>query len=184
MTEEARPRDAAAEPYSAKDIDYWRKQVAGRKVDPKLEWTDGDVMLVVSRFLATLDAAGVASPEPEKTTTERDAIVHDRVWASGYSAGRAAAIRGVATQPELDELRALSDAATPGPWVAVLPAEGDEWYLDTHAYPSGPEPVWTPPQYPISSADAALIVTAVNYVRRALAETLRSRQSPTEGGNQ
>ena len=72
----------------------------------------------------------------------------------------------------LDGLRALSDAATPGPWVAQSSDDGatDPWWIDTHAYPDGPEPVWAPPQYAVSEADAAFIVVAVNYVRSALRE--------------
>lgn len=98
----------------------------------------------------------------------------------------AALPRGVASQPELDDLRALSDAATPGEWEFEGLTE-DGWALigDTpeptlgtaiieRPYGYGEGVVW-------SREDAAFIVAAVNYVRRALAETLRSRETPDEG---
>jgi hypothetical protein len=59
----------------------------------------------------------------------------------------------------LRELREWAIAATPGPWVAQSSDDGKSgpWWIDTHAYPDGPEPVWAPPQYPVSMVDAAYI---------------------------
>lgn len=67
----------------------------------------------------------------------------------------------------LDELRALSKAATPGPWVPQSPTDGRclDWYLDTHYNEDGPEPVWAN-SYPVSPDDIALIAASVNYVRQ------------------
>ena len=69
------------------------------------------------------------------------------------------------------ELRALSAAATPGPWVDQMPGDNDPGagtvWIDTHAYEAGPEPV-VAPSYPLSQADAALIVAAVNDLRSRL----------------
>jgi hypothetical protein len=52
---------------------------------------------------------------------------------------------------------------TPRPWIAQSYDDGQSapWYIDTHAYPDGPQPVWAP-SYPVSEADVTLIVTAVN----------------------
>jgi hypothetical protein len=72
----------------------------------------------------------------------------------------------------------VNEEATPRPWVAQSRDDGksDPWWIDTHAYPDGPYPVWAPPQYPVSEADAALIVEAVNaYDRlRAVEEAARA----------
>lgn len=70
---------------------------------------------------------------------------------------------------ELDDLRALSDAATPGPWVAQSPTDGRrlDWYLDTHYNEDGPEPVWAD-SYPVGAEDIEFIAAAVNYVRSLL----------------
>ncbi len=54
MTPTPRPL-TAAEPFSAKQIDQWRAAVADRQVDPELPWPDKDVIVLVARFLATLD---------------------------------------------------------------------------------------------------------------------------------
>ena len=64
-------------------------------------------------------------------------------------------------EPAWTQLGDLLKEATPGPWVMQSPDDGP-WYLDTHAFEDGPEPVWAPPQ-PISEADAALIVYLRNH---------------------
>ena len=73
--------------------------------------------------------------------------------------------------------RETPDETTPRPWVAQSRDDGksDPWWIDTHAYPDGPEPVWAPPQYPVSEADAALIVAAVNDYDRLRAIEIAAR---------
>ena len=61
-----------------------------------------------------------------------------------------------------DRLAALREAATPGPWVVQTPdPDVDLRWIDTHAYPGGPEPICGP-NYGISQPDARYIVALVN----------------------
>lgn len=81
---------------------------------------------------------------------------------------------------DLAELRRLEAAATPGPWVPQSRDDGtsEPWYLDTHAYEDGPEPVWAPPQYPVSLADARLIAALRNAAPALLAPAAAPEPSP------
>lgn len=65
------------------------------------------------------------------------------------------------------ERGSVMDEATPRPWMPQSPDDGasEPWYIDTHAYPEGPEPVWAP-SYPVSEADVTLICEAVNAYDR------------------
>ena len=67
--------------------------------------------------------------------------------------------------------RALLAEATPLPWVAQSRDDGvdEPWYIDTHAYPEGPEPVIAE-GYRLSGPDATLIVEAVNALPGILEE--------------
>jgi hypothetical protein len=71
----------------------------------------------------------------------------------------------------LPTIRARLAAATPGPWVRQSSDDGasDPWWIDTHASPEGPEPVWAPPQYPVSEADADFIAHAPDDIAALLA---------------
>lgn len=72
---------------------------------------------------------------------------------------------------DFDRVRSILDAATPGPWVPQSRDDGATapWYVDTHAYPDGPEPVWAPPQYPVSLEDVVAIVVARNLLPELIA---------------
>ncbi len=63
----------------------------------------------------------------------------------------------------MTDLRRLAEAATPGPWEAQCYDDGrsgkEPWFVDTHAYPDGPEPVIAA-TYPLDAADAAYIAAA------------------------
>ncbi len=68
---------------------------------------------------------------------------------------------------------ALEAGPTPGPWVRQSRDDGktDPWWIDTHAYAEGPEPVWAPPQYGVGDEDAAYIAAAdPSTIRELLAE--------------
>ena len=79
------------------------------------------------------------------------------------------------TAQELDRLEELAGKATPGPWVPQSEDDGRSgpWWIDTHAYPDGPEPVWAPPQYPVSGADAACIAALHNAAPSLIAAARR-----------
>jgi hypothetical protein len=60
-----------SEPYSVAQLQRWREQVTHRTVDPDLPWPDRDVMVLVERFLDTIEpllapppASGDAAHEP------------------------------------------------------------------------------------------------------------------------
>jgi hypothetical protein len=67
-TEQARetPEPLTPEPYDDAALDYWRKQLARDRVEYP-EWNDAQVLIVVGRFLATVDALR-AAPDPAEPT--------------------------------------------------------------------------------------------------------------------
>jgi hypothetical protein len=76
--------------------------------------------------------------------------------------------------PTLDELRALSDAATPGPWEADDTTDRYEDEFDdpphTGWFRGDVGTVDVGDYNTLSTADAAFIVAACNYVRSLLSE--------------
>lgn len=72
--------------------------------------------------------------------------------------------------------------ATPGPWVVQVPGDNDPGagtvFIDTHAYADGPEPV-VAATYPLSEADARLIVYAVNRLRGVVPALQATGEPPT-----
>jgi hypothetical protein len=84
MTEQAR---GTPEPLTPESIEQWREQVAHRTVDPNLPWKDSEVIALVARFLATIDALRAATPDPaEPGLRERiEAVVRDAQFPKHYS---------------------------------------------------------------------------------------------------
>ncbi len=77
------------------------------------------------------------------------------------------------TRSTVARLREMAEKATPGHWVDQSPDDGaageaSEWWIDTHAYADGPEPV-VARSYPLRGADAAFIVALVNAAPALLA---------------
>lgn len=99
-------------------------------------------------------------------------------WAFLLGAVEAARAALASPSPEpLDELRALSDAATPGPWYVEGPEFGGLWVCAEHGdrqvsgavHPSRSEQPYAV-LAGLGRADSDLIVAAVNYVRARLSE--------------
>ena len=44
-------------PFEPEQVERWRQEVTNRTVRPDMPWTDREVIVLVHRFLATLDAA-------------------------------------------------------------------------------------------------------------------------------
>lgn len=91
------------------------------------------------------------------------------------------------TDERLDRLDALAGAATPGPWVAQSYDDGSSgnhpWYIDTHAYADGPEPV-VAPTYPLGAADAAFIAACDPATIRELVAAVRERDELREAATE
>jgi hypothetical protein len=137
------PDDAAALAAARAFVDNWGTyrescQAAGvwSGADETM-WTAGETL---RQALAALPAHPPAPPEAR----EREAIAADRTWASGYSAGRAAAMRAAPPAPlplDVERLaRALLDAI-PGyhrwmEWPALTQNEvhGREDAMDAEVY--------------------------------------------------
>jgi len=72
------------EPLTAESLAYWHREVTDRH-NGDSPWRDEDVMVLVARFLATLEAADRATPTPDtrlrECFTERTDCRHG-VWES------------------------------------------------------------------------------------------------------
>jgi len=53
-----------SEPLTAESLAYWHREVTDRH-NGDSPWRDEDVMVLVARFLATLEAAARATPTPD-----------------------------------------------------------------------------------------------------------------------
>jgi hypothetical protein len=88
-------------------------------------------------------------------------------------------VRGVGTVTDLADLRAIAEAATPGPWVMQKPGDNDlgagTIFIDTHAYEDGPEPVIAE-TYPLREADAAYIAAASPSVMLELLDRVEAAE--------
>ena len=114
----------------------------------------------------TAGAASWAVVVDGKTTTMAKSSEYDENKAK---AREALAARSSSAPAELEALRELSDAATPGPWHAYFTVHGDPSVVldpERPAFTKVLDIATTPDDY--GRADAELIVAAVNYVRSRL----------------
>ena len=128
---------------------------------------------VLSEPLVT---ATVTTHDPSKYTLHNSE--DGTVWQMGDDGRWKRATPDNAGRSPIDDLRALSEAATPGPWI-VTPDTGS-YGAEIATIEDGIGVVRPDDDSPIEpgdpEADAALIVAAVNYVRARLSEPTGSEE--------
>ena len=87
------------------------------------------------------------------------------------SVRRGVAIEQEAASEAVTPLRALSEAATPGPWLMGRDEEGGTHFIAQHGWAGGGPNYYADAYYPQDEADGAFVVASVNYVRELLAAT-------------
>jgi len=68
-----------SEPLTAESLAYWHREVTDRH-NGDSPWRDEDVMVLVARFLATLEAAARATPTPDTLNAEARALAVVFAW--------------------------------------------------------------------------------------------------------